>query len=107
MSDFTSSIMNIALVGGGKFCRELLEKTSFHDQQEGINASIVAVVDPDFKSPGIIAAKDSGLLTFNNYNQLYEPEYHINIIIILTPDPDIFNDILKKAQTINCVLSDR
>jgi len=95
MSDFTSSIMNIALVGGGKFCRELLEKTSFHDQQEGINASIVAVVDPDFKSPGIIAAKDSGLLTFNNYNQLYEPEYHINIIIILTPDPDIFNDILK------------
>ena len=87
--------MNIALVGGGKFCRELLEKTSFHDQQEGINASIVAVVDSDFKSPGIIAAKDSGLLTFNNYNQLYEPEYHINIIIILTPDPDIFNDILK------------
>ena len=87
--------MNIALVGGGKFCRELLEKTSFHGQEEGINASIVAVADPDFKSPGIVAAKGRGLLTFNNYNQLYEPEYHINIIIILTPNPDIFNDILK------------
>ena len=92
MHDISTSIINIALVGGGKFCEELLEKTSFHGQEEGINASIVAVADPDSKSPGIIAAQDSGLLTFN---QLYEPEYHINIIIILTPDPDIFNDILK------------
>ncbi len=68
MHDISTSIMNIALVGGGNFCRELLEKTSFHDQQEGINASIVAVADPDPKSPGIIAAKDRGLLTFYDYN---------------------------------------
>ncbi|MBW2644254.1 MAG: hypothetical protein JRC89_13070, partial [Deltaproteobacteria bacterium] len=49
MHDISTSTLNIALVGGGKFCKELLEKTSFHGQEEGINASIVAVADPDFK----------------------------------------------------------
>ena len=73
MDDIATSMINIAIVGGGKFCKELLEKTSFHGRQEGINASIVAVADPDSTSPGMMAAKDMGLLNFNDYNQLYDP----------------------------------
>jgi len=87
--------MNIALVGGGAFCKEILEKTTFDYKQEGVNAAIVAVVDTDAESPSIVLANKMGLLTFSNYQKLYEPRYNINIIIILTPDPNTFDNILK------------
>ena len=87
--------MNIALVGGGTFCKEILEKTTFDYKQEGVNAAIVAVVDTDAESPGMVLANKMGLLTFSDYQKLYEPRYNIHIIIILTPDPNTFDDILK------------
>ena len=58
----TPSITNIALVGGGEFCREILEKTTSVYEQEGVYAPILAVADPDPKSPGIELADELGLL---------------------------------------------
>lgn len=88
------SVINIALVGGGGLCREILEKTTFDYLQEGVDAPILAVVDPDPKAPGILYAKEYGLLTFSDYRQLYDRRYNIHLIIILTPDQEIFEEIL-------------
>ena len=88
------SITNIAFVGGGKFCREILEKTTSVYEQEELYAPILAVADSDPKSPGMQLADEYGLLTFTDYHQLYDRRYNINLIIILTPDQKVFNDIL-------------
>jgi len=89
------SIINIAFVGGGDFCREILEKTTAVYEQEEMYAPILAVVDPDPKSPGMVLADEYGLLTFRDYRQLYDRRYNINLIIILTPEQEIFDDILR------------
>jgi hypothetical protein len=91
----TPSITNIALVGGGDFCREILEKTTSVYEQEGVYAPILAVADPDPDSPGIKLADELGLLTFNDCHQLYDRRYSIHLIIILTPEQEIFDDILR------------
>ena len=93
------SITNIALVGGGKFCKEILEKTTSVYEQEGVYAPILAVADPDSESPGIRLADELGLLTFNDCRQLYDPRYSIHLIIMLTPKPEIFEQILHTRPT--------
>jgi PAS domain S-box-containing protein len=89
------AITNIALVGGGDFCREILEKTTAVYEQEELYAPILAVADPDSNSPGMLLADEYGLLTFNDYHQLYDRRYNINLIIILTPEQHVFDDILR------------
>jgi PAS domain S-box-containing protein len=89
------SITNIALVGGGEFCREILEKTTSVYEQEGVYAPILAVADPDPESPGIKLADELGLLTFNDFHQLYDRRYSIHLIIILTPEQEVFDEILR------------
>ena len=89
------SIINIAFVGGGDFCREILEKTTAVYEQEEMYAPILAVADPDPNSPGMALADEYGLLTFQDYHQLYDRRYNINLIIILTPEQNIFDDILQ------------
>ena len=95
MNNHTTSIMNIALVGGGIFCKEILEKTTFDYKQEGINAAIVAVADSDLKSPGMVLAGKMNLLALTDYHELYDSKHNIHLIIILTPEQHLFEDILK------------
>jgi PAS domain S-box-containing protein len=95
MSDTNPSIINIAIVGGGIDCKELLEKTTMDYREKVVNARMSAVADPDPTTPGILTAKKLGLVTVNNYHELYDPKYNIHLLIILTPDPDILEDILQ------------
>ncbi|MGD8650044.1 MAG: hypothetical protein PVJ77_26150, partial [Desulfobacterales bacterium] len=95
MPEKTPSITNIALVGGGEFCREILEKTTSVYEQEGVYAPILAVADPDPESPGIKLADELGLLTFNSCYELYDRRYSIHLIIILTPEQKIFDEVLR------------
>jgi len=89
------SIINIAFVGGGEYCREILEKTTAVYEQQELYAPILAVADPDPQSPGMVLADEYGLLTFQNYQQLYDRRYNINLIIMLTPEKEVFDDILR------------
>lgn len=93
------SITHIALVGGGYLCKELLEKTTFDYTQEEVFAPIIAVADPDPQAPGMQMAEELGLLTFTDYRQLYDPRYSIHLIILLTPDEDLFQDILNSRPS--------
>ena len=88
------SIINMALVGGGAHCKEILEKTTQEFGVEEVNARFKAVVDPDPQSPGMLLAGEMGLITLEDYHELYEPRYDINLIIILTPEPSVFEEIL-------------
>ena len=90
-----SRIINIGIVGGGVFCKEVLEKTTFDYRKNDVNARILTVADPDPESPGIRTATDLGLKTVNDYHAFYDPEYGIDLIISLTPAQDIFEDILN------------
>jgi PAS domain S-box-containing protein len=95
MSYKKPTIINIALVGGGSLCKEILEKTTYLYKKEGLDAPILAVADPDPESPGMALARELGLVTFLDYHELYEPRYNINLIIILTPDEGLLKNILE------------
>jgi PAS domain S-box-containing protein len=88
------SVITIGLVGGGEFCAEILRKTTSVYEQEKFHAPIVAVADPDPESPGRMMAQRLGLATFADYRQLYDAAHAIDLIIILTPDPEVFEAIL-------------
>ena len=105
MAGKAPSIINIALVGGGDFCKEILEKTTAVYEQDEMVAPILAVADPDPESPGRNLASRLGLLTFDDYKQLYDKRYSIHLIIILSPAPEILEDILKTRPSRIRILS--
>jgi two-component system NtrC family sensor kinase len=94
MPDRKPSLVNIALVGGGNLCREVLKKTTFDLTHDNTSAPVLAVADPDPDSPGLLQAEEFGLLTFTDYHHLYDRRYNIHLIILLTPDENILEDIL-------------
>jgi two-component system NtrC family sensor kinase len=98
MTEKIPSIINIGLVGGGAFCKEILERTTAVYEQDEMVAPILAVADPDPASPGRKLASELGLLTFDR-------RYSIHLIIILTPEPEILDDVLKTRPSRIRILS--
>lgn len=86
-------IMNIALIGGGTFCKDFLTKSTFEYRHE-MDAKIIAVADPDPNAPGILFAEKIGLKTVTDYHQLYSPEYNLQLLILMTPEAEILEDVL-------------
>ncbi len=94
MQDEAHSTINIAIVGGGEYCKEILKKISIDYTEHDVNGRFVAVADPNPNSPGRVFADELGLITVDDYKTLYSPQYEIGLILISVPDPDILNDIL-------------
>jgi two-component system NtrC family sensor kinase len=94
MADPTTSF-RIALVGGEEFCKDVLEKYLDARQGDDFAARIVAVADPDPQSAGILLAKELGLITVQDYHELYEPAYDIKAMLLMTPGEAILEDVLK------------
>ena len=87
--------MKIALVGGSELTAEVLERTATEFfEHENINARILAVSDPDSESPGMVMGRRLGLLTVNDYTDLFDPYYDIKLIIVLRPEPELLYDII-------------
>jgi len=89
------SVINIALVGGETYCKEILEKTSLTNSESDVIERIVAVADPDHESPGMDLARQLGLVTTKDFHDLYNPKYNIDLIIVLTRDQEILDQILR------------
>ncbi len=98
MPDNKSSVINIALVGGRTYCKEVLEKTNLGFIDSEVSSRIIAVADPNPDTPGMAFARELGLKTMSDYYELYLPENHIDLIIILTPGEAILEDILPIAR---------
>jgi PAS domain S-box-containing protein len=94
--------MNIAVVGGGRRCKRLIEVIERHEFQE-IHPKVVAVADLKADAPGIVKAKSNGLFVTHDYNDFFKRD-DIDLIIELTGDMDIYNDILnKKKKTVRAI----
>ena len=85
--------MNIALVGGGNFAAEVLDKTVLVSSREEVRARIVAVADPEENTPGKLKAREQGRSVFSDYRALFHPEHDIGLIIVLDPDQKVFEKI--------------
>lgn len=88
------SIVNIALIGGGLYCKEVLEMTTVNFLQDQVNSRIVAVADPDDRAPGMVLASRRGLTTVSDYRELYRPAHQVHLFILLNPAPDLLRQIL-------------
>jgi two-component system NtrC family sensor kinase len=93
MPESTSSL-RIALVGGEEFCKEFLERYLVAREANDLAARIVAVADPYHGRPGVVLAKRLGLITVQDYHELYKPEYRINALVLMVPDEAILRDAL-------------
>ena len=89
------SHLNIGLVGSGDLCHEVLEKTCLKPQKNHLKARIVALADTQTESPSMVLAKNLGLHTPADYHELYGPKFDLHLIITLTEDTKVFEDILK------------
>jgi two-component system, NtrC family, sensor kinase len=101
-SAIRSYAMNIAVVGGGSRCKRLIEVIQRHEFQE-IKPKVVAVADLSEDAPGYVKAKNNGLFVTHDYNDFFNRD-DINLIIELTGNMDIYNDILdKKKKTVRAI----
>ena len=94
--------MNIAVVGGGSRCKRLIEVIERHQFQE-VHPKVVAVADIKDDAVGFIRAKNNGLFVTHDYNDFFKRD-DIDLIIELTGNMDIYNDILnKKKKTVRAI----
>jgi len=82
-------LFNIALIGGGSNGVALLEKQANDRFIDEVPARIVAVADPDPKSPAAIHAKKLGLITVADYRDLFETADFVQLMVVLDKNPGI------------------
>jgi len=88
--------MNTAIVGGGSNCLYLMNFITSH-QFGTFSPKILAVADINNDAVGLVEAKKRGLLVTNDYNEFFDRD-DIELIIELTGNIDIYNDILTKKK---------
>ena len=94
--------MKIAVVGGGRRCKDLMDVIQRHTFQE-INPEIVAVADIRTDAPGLVAAMEKGLFITSSYDDFFDRD-DIDLIVELTGSMDIYNDILgKKKKSVRAI----
>ena len=98
-------IMNIGVVGGTLFAREVIEKLTKDYSEEAVNARLTAIADPNPESPALVLAEKMGLVTLSDYHDLYDPKYAIDMVMILVPGDNILEEILESKPSHLRVLS--
>ncbi|MFW6052278.1 MAG: ATP-binding protein [Desulfosalsimonas sp.] len=88
--------MNIAIVGGGRMCQRLLDFI-INKGIQMVEPNVVAVADPKTEAPGRRRAEELGIFVTEDYNELFDRD-DIDLIIELTGNIEIYNDILRKKK---------
>ena len=97
--------MNIAIVGGGKRGRAVLDLIENNTFQE-IQPKVVALAEERPDAPAVIEARNKGIFVTADYNDLFDRE-DVDLIMDLTGDQNIFFDILaKKKKTVRAINHD-
>ncbi|MCG6917285.1 MAG: PAS domain-containing protein [Deltaproteobacteria bacterium] len=84
---------NIAIIGGGTRCQDLLEMF-VHDRFKHLKAKIVAVADTNPEAPGFLFAKEQGIYTTTDYRDFFQLK-NVDLVIELTGKEDLLADILQ------------
>ncbi len=95
MDKTTQRIINIGLIGGGKYCVEVLSKHVLGSSITLHNTRIIAVSDKDENSPGLIKARKLGIKTFNDYHDLYDHDLDVHLIIVLSKKDGILEEVIN------------
>lgn len=88
--------MNIALVGGGSMCLQMLEfitKNEIHM----VEPNVIAVAVPESDSSCRRRAEELGVFVTDDYNEFFDRD-DIELIIELTGNINTYNDILQKKK---------
>ena len=85
--------LRVAIVGGGKACRNLL-KVLDKDRQARLKMKILGVADINPEAPGLRYARELNLLTTTNIRDLSDLE-GLNLIIELTGSPKVREEIFR------------
>ena len=75
---------NIAIVGGGNFCKKLL-LLMFSEPFQDCHPTILGVADVDNQAEGRVFAEQMGIFTTSDYRELYDLK-DLQILMELTPD---------------------
>jgi two-component system NtrC family sensor kinase len=98
---------NIAIIGGGTRCYDLLEMFA-HDRFKHLKAKIVAVADVNPEAPGFVLAKEQGIYTTTDYRDLPTLE-NLDLIIELTGKEELLKDLIRnkppQAQVLDYTIS--
>jgi PAS domain S-box-containing protein len=95
--------LNVAIVGGGKACRSLLEILD-SDRLARINMNIIGVSDENPQAPGLLYAKERGLYTTSDFKDLFSLQ-NINMIIEITGSEKI-KDQLYDLRSLGVAILD-
>jgi len=82
---------NIAIVGGGRVCKAILEIV-LGENFSGKGIRIVGVADINEKAEGFVYAREKGLYTIMEYRDLYHLE-GLDVIIELTGDNEVLGEL--------------
>ncbi len=96
MENTTEEFINIGIVGGGQLARDVLEKTYSDYSKVDVGAKIIAIADPDSSGPGVEKARELGLKVTADYRKFFLPEFNIHLIMVLTPEREVFEKILAE-----------
>jgi len=97
--------MNIAVVGGGRRCRRLIEIIERHTFQE-IHPKVIIVADMNENAPGIQKANEAGIPVTRDYNEFFDRN-DVDLIMELTGNMDTYNDIIQKKHPRVRAISDK
>ncbi len=112
------SIINTGIVGGGRSCTYYLKKYALYSKDLNNTAPLIYLIDPDWllsdnnnkdrqkirivgvadrnpDSPGMKLAKKLGVSTVNDFQDLYDPGLAIQLIIILSSEEGVLEEIVK------------
>ncbi len=93
----------IAIIGGGDFCRRMLEFIAGGDFP-GPRPEVLAVADPSPDAPGIVAARRLGIQTTTDYTALFELD-GLDTLMELTYDT-AFSEALREQKPEQVALID-
>jgi PAS domain S-box-containing protein len=82
---------NIAIIGGGNFCKKLLQLL-FSEHFKDCKLTILGIADIDDEAEGFVYAKQMGIFTTRNYRELY-PLKDLQVLIELTANSELWGMI--------------
>ncbi|SPD75712.1 ATPase/histidine kinase/DNA gyrase B/HSP90 domain protein (modular protein) [uncultured Desulfobacterium sp.] len=88
--------LNVAIVGGGKACRNLLEILDSY-RLARMNMKILGVSDENQQAPGIVYAREIGLYTTSDFRDLFSLK-NINMLIEITGSEKIRDQLYNSRS---------
>ncbi|MGB5986170.1 MAG: PAS domain S-box protein [Desulfobacterales bacterium] len=96
---------HIAFVGGGRFCRQMLEFLHRSDCAE-FRPRIVGVADIDEFAPGMVYARELGIPVSDDYREFFAHS-RLDVLVELSDDPHLAGTITRHKPEHVCLIDHR